>query len=153
MRIKGYIDFKTTHEDWSVYKLKDGSILKARFILIKVLDEGEYDERGNPIYGINSINAVGVLVPEKLRGEPSKERYSRSELEESIVEEDMEFDRIKEGWNTYELENGAKISVKLVLVSVSRTNKFDSMGEPIYIFNVQPLMKGKIPKELRKKVE
>lgn len=151
MRIKGYIDFKATHEDWSEYKLKDGGILRARFILIKVFDEGEYDEHGNPVYGINSINAVGVLVPEKLRGNPSKEKYDRSELEKSIVEEDMEFEKIKEGWNTYELENGAKISIKLVLVSVSRTNKFDSKGEPIYIFNIQPLMKGKIPEELKKK--
>jgi hypothetical protein len=153
LRVKGYIDFKATHEDWSEYKLADGTILKARFVLIKVVDEGEYDEHGNPVYGINSINAVGVLVPEKLRGEPSETKYSRSELEASIVDEDIEFEKIKEGWNTYELENGAKISVKLVLVSVSRTNKFDSRGEPIYIFNIQPLMKGKIPEKLKKKVE
>lgn len=153
MKIKGYIGFKATHEDWSEYKLEDGAILKARFVLIKVLDATEYDEQGNPIYDVNSTNAVGVFVPEKLRGNPSKERYSRNELEESIVKEDMEFERIKEGWNTYELENGAKISVKLILAAVSRTNKFDSRGEPIYIFNIQPLIKGKIPKELKKKTE
>lgn len=153
MKIEGYIGFKAKHEDWSEYKLEDGTILKARFVLIKVLDTEEYDEQGNPVYDVNSINAVGVLVPEKLREKPSKERYSRKELEESIVKEDMEFERIKEGWNTYELENGAKISVKLVLAAVSRTNKFDSRGEPIYIFNIQPLVKGKIPKELKKKTE
>ena len=152
MRIKGYIDFKATHEDWSEYKLEDGAIFRARFVLIKVLDTGQYDEWGNPIYDINSTNAVGVLVPENLRGEPSKKKYSLTELEESIVKEDMKFETIKEGWNTYELENGVKISVKLVLVSISRTNKFDSRGEPIYIYNVQPIIKVKIPKELKKKI-
>ena len=149
-KLKRYIAFKATHEDWSEYKLHDGAILRARFILIKVLDEGERDEDGRPVYGINSTNAVGVLVPEKLREKPSREKYSKSELEKSIVEEDMEFERIKEGWNTYELENGAKISIKLVLASVSRTNKVDSRGEPIYLYNVQPIMKAKIPDELKK---
>ncbi len=153
MVIERYIDFETKHEDWSEYKLKDGSILKARFVLIKVLDEGTYDERGNPVYSVNSTNAVGILAPEKLRGKPTEEKYSPDELEESIVEEDMEFDRVKEGWNTYELKNGVKASVKLVLASVSRTAKFDARGEPIYIFNVQPLIKVRIPRELRKKTK
>lgn len=148
---KGYIDFRAKHEDWSEYELNDKTILKARFVLIRVFDEGKYDELGFPMYELNSINAVGVLVPENLRGEPTKEKYSREELDESIVEEDMNFDKIKEGWNTYELENKTKLSVKLVLASVSRTSKFDSRGEPIYIFNLQPIMKGKVPDELKRK--
>jgi hypothetical protein len=153
LTIKAYINFKATHEDWSEYKLEDGEILRGRFVLIKVLDEGLYDEHGTPVYGINSTNAVGILVPEKLRGEPSEKIYDRTELEKSTVKEDVKFEIIKEGWNTYELENGAKISIKLVLASISRTDKFDSKGEPIYIFNMQPVMKGKIPDELRKKEE
>ncbi len=50
MEVKRYIDFKVIHENWSEYKLEDESILKARFILIKILDERGYDEHGNPIY-------------------------------------------------------------------------------------------------------
>lgn len=150
---KKYVNFKTRHEDSSVYKISDGTILKARFILIKVLDEGIYDEIGNPVYGINSNNVVSIFIPDNLWGNPSKQLYSRKELEDTIIEEDMAFDKIKEGWNTYELDNGAIISIKLVLASISRTNKFNQKGEPIYLYNVQLITKSKMPDKLRKKPE
>lgn len=151
MSIKGYINFKATHEDWSEYKLKDGAILKARFILNKLLATGNYDVRDHPQYDINSTYAVGILVPEKLRGNPSQEKPSLDELERSIVEDNIAFEVVKEGWNTYELENGAKLSVKLTLTYISRTNKLDSRGEPIYLYRLQPVTKGEILPDLKPK--
>ena len=41
--------------------------------------------------------------------------------------------------------------MKLALVKVSRTSKFDSNGEPIYLVNTQPIIKANLPKHLREK--
>jgi hypothetical protein len=55
------------------------------------------------------------------------------ELQASIVNEDVRYTTIAEEWNEYLAEDGTKIRVKLTVVKVSRTNKRDVDGEPIYL--------------------
>lgn len=139
------IDFEIIKEPWNIYKSKDGSTLKIRFVLIKVIKEG-IDETGNPIYGINSSNVVGVIAPKNLKGTPSPP-YTPKELASSIVEDDIAFDTVSEDWNVYKLKDGVTLNIKLVLVKVSRTNKFDSRGDPIYLVNSQPIVKPTLLKK------
>ena len=66
------IDFESLKEDWSIYKLKDGTTLKVKLVLVRVIrTKGSYDPIGNPIYAIMSTNVVrAVDVPEGLRRKP-----------------------------------------------------------------------------------
>ncbi|AQQ75458.1 hypothetical protein JdFRA1000001_25 [uncultured archaeal virus] len=143
MTIRRYVNFKIKKEEWGEYNLKDNTVLKTRFILVKIIDDGRRDEFGRPIYSIGSQIINAVFVPKELLGEPSEQIYTPSELEQSIIEDDIAFEEIKEGVSIYELEDGYILEVKQILVSVARTNKYDLRGEPIYLINTQPIFKLK----------
>jgi hypothetical protein len=66
------VDFEVVKEDWNIYKLKDGTTLKIKLILVGVLrSNNQYDPLGNPIYAVNSTNVVRVIdVPKELKRKP-----------------------------------------------------------------------------------
>ena len=135
------VEVVSSKEDWSKYKLEDGTILKIRFILIKALRETNLDQFGNPVYHLNSQNIVGMVPLKSSFGTPSP-HITQEELSSSISHEDMKFEAIQEPWNDYELADGTKVRVKLVLSMVSKTDKYESHGEPVYLVNSQPIIKG-----------
>lgn len=53
-----------------------------------------------------------------------------------------------EEWNEYIAEDGASIRVKLVVVKVSRTDKTDRDGEPIYLVQTSVLPQILPPKKV-----
>jgi len=62
------VEFDTVKEEWNEYKLKDGSTLKIKLVLVKVGRSDNYDQFGNPIYVANSQNIVKVCdVPKNLK--------------------------------------------------------------------------------------
>lgn len=146
-----HIDFKTNREDWNLYSLEENVLLKLKLVLIKVILV-DIDEAGNPVYDSNYQVVIGIVPPAELLGEPSDREYKKIEILESIVKDDVKVEKtIREDWNEYELEDGAKLSIKLVLTKASKTKLFDKRGEPIYYIYHQVIMKGSIPKELRHK--
>jgi len=130
------VEFRTINEGWSMYELADGSVLRGRIIVLKIMKLGPHE------YGFKASSVFAVDPPEKLKGPPSGERFSPEELEKSIVEEDIEFKTIKEEWNVFKV-NDEMLFVKLVISKVSRTDKYDGDGDPIYLINSQPIIKIK----------
>lgn len=130
-------------EDWSSYKLEDDTILKLKRVLIKVIGAKETDKIGKPVHHVQTYNVMGILVPDNLMGTPTKREYTLKELFDSIVADDMKFEIIKESWDEYRLKDGSTLEIKPTLVKVSRTDKFDERGEPIYLVNSEPLIKEK----------
>ena len=62
------IDVNQSHEKWNEYLLEDGTVLKMKIVLKKVLRiDGEYDAEGNPIYVMQSQNVTSVNSPKELR--------------------------------------------------------------------------------------
>lgn len=137
----GFVNYKILRENWNGYKLKDGSIILVKYVLVKlrIVEENEAAMRMD----FNSNNVIGVLAHPNLLGEPGDREYEIDELDESVIDEDIDFSAIDESWNEYELEDGKKLSLKLVLTMASRTDKYDSHGEPIYITQTQLLSKIK----------
>ncbi len=53
------INFEPIKEDWNLYKLEDGRILKVKLVLVKVYKTNEKDPlTGEPIYVVTSTNIV-----------------------------------------------------------------------------------------------
>jgi hypothetical protein len=70
------IDFEEEKEHWNVYKLKDGTILKVKLILIGVRRLKKYNPDGTPIYIINSQNVVrAVNIPKELLAKPREPTF------------------------------------------------------------------------------
>jgi len=147
-----YVDFDVIEEDWNFYEVEDGTIIKAKLVLIKIVRE-DIDNVGNPIYGLNTQKIFGVIPPKELMGPPSERSYTPEEVVNSIVEEDLEFRVIKENWNEYKLKDGTKLNIKLVITTIARTDLYDQRGEPIYSIQSQILVKAVVPRELRKKLQ
>lgn len=57
-----------SQEYWNKYVLDDGSELKIKLVIKKVLRvDGQYDPEGNPLYFVQSTNILTVKSPEELR--------------------------------------------------------------------------------------
>lgn len=62
------VDFEEVEEHWNVYKLKDGTTLKVKLVLIGVKRLKKYNPDGTPIYIINAQNIVRAInIPKELR--------------------------------------------------------------------------------------
>lgn len=158
-----YVDFEVGQEKWSKYKLEDDTILKCKFVLINVTTEKSLDkmieeakrkrEKGVKIpFGIQGRNVIGVETPERLRGEPSG-KYTPEELRSSIVKEDMNFEILEEHWNDYKLKNDMQLRIRNSTISVSRTSKFNSRGDPVYLVDSTADVKIKVPKIAKGKLK
>jgi len=150
-----YIDFKVEREDWNVYKLEDGTILKLKFILLKVIRE-KIDKEGRPIYSVQSSIVSTVFPPSNLLGMPDTRRYSIKELETAVIKPDMKFEALKEDYSSKyilkETVGELRLEVKPVLIAVARTKKYDERGEPIYLIRHTSILKTSpypLPKHIR----
>ncbi|MGD0496151.1 MAG: hypothetical protein ABSB28_08940 [Candidatus Bathyarchaeia archaeon] len=149
IRIGEYLGFKSSKEDWNLYKLEDDVLLKMKLVLIKVILR-EIDENGNPGYETNHQVVIGIIPPLIALGKPADRIYSPKEIMDSITINDVKIaEVIHEDWNEYLLDDTARLSIKLVLTQVSKTNLFDQKGEPIYNIQHQTILKGNVPLDLR----
>ena len=61
-------DFVILKEDWSRYRIDDGSIMKIRVAVIEIYRSIQTSNTGYPELQYFSQNLVSVIVPEKLKG-------------------------------------------------------------------------------------
>jgi len=138
-----YLEFETVREDWNEYMIEDGTLLRIKFVMIKILRRkipGGYDFR------FNSNTVIGIHSPE-IR-EPANGRYTPEELSKSIVKTDMNYKSLKEIWNRYIIKkDNSEIMVKIVITNIIKTNKYDEYGDPIYQIQTQPIFKMNPPKK------
>lgn len=126
------IDYEVEKEDWNVYELSDGSILRLRSVLIKLAAP-----KGSPVNppvmagGFQTLQAV--KAHQRMKGPPAKSQYSIQELEK-MRKTDVGFTTTRENWNEYRLSDGTRIRVKLNLGTVHRVEGlYDNFGDPVYL--------------------
>lgn len=61
------IEFETEKENWNTYILEDGTKLKMKSVVAKVLRLEVFKEDGEPIYLVNSSQIVTSDVPDNLK--------------------------------------------------------------------------------------
>ena len=62
------IEVNQCSERWNEYLLEDGSVVKIKLVLKKVLRvDNEYDREGNPIYVLQSTNIPSVKAAKNLK--------------------------------------------------------------------------------------
>lgn len=152
-----FVNFKIKREDWNLYKIEDGSLLRGRVVLSGVLAEDlekiekkiKMEQRPELKLKFRSDRIFAIEAPPELRGPPDFNIYTIEELRRFIINEDLDFETIKETWNLYELENGIILKLRLSPTTIRRTSKFDSGGMPIYL--IDAVVDAKI--QLSKKME
>jgi hypothetical protein len=61
------VSIKEAKENWSEYSLEDGSVVRVRPVVARVLRTEEVDSEGSPIYQVLVANTVFVDVAENLK--------------------------------------------------------------------------------------
>ena len=129
-------DFVVLKEDFSRYLVQDGTILKVKIVVRKILRTLELNPQGYPLtYGIDAMNVVTTIVRPDLRRAPSSEPFDPRKDKG----EEMKFEVQEEKWQEYMTFDGYKILVKPVVLKVIRYNKYNMFGEPIYLASIQQL--------------
>jgi hypothetical protein len=135
VRLIKEFEFKIIKEDWFIYKLKDGSILKVKPVLVKVFETDQVGPDGKKILAFMGQNIVTVRSPENLKGTPTLPLPHPTEALK-LDKEEVEIDEhiYDPQWNIYELENGEKIKTKIVITHVYRIKgKYAETGDPYYV--------------------
>ena len=123
----------------SYYKLNDGTILKALVNVNYVLPDVHQPDG----FSANTSNVISPYVPKEKRKPEAYRPYDHSELENSISDEDVEFEVLRENFSMYDLSNSLVLSLKTILAQVKKTSLIGIGGEPIYIVNMSPVIKIK----------
>jgi len=62
------IDVNQSGEKWNDYLLEDGTAIRMKLVLKKVLRvDGQFDAEGNPLYVMQSTNVTSVSAPDQLK--------------------------------------------------------------------------------------
>jgi len=66
---------------------------------------------------------------------------------------DVDFEEVEEHWNLYQLKDGTKLKVKLILRGVKRlNNKHEPDGTPVYVINTMNVVRTvEVPDSIKAK--
>jgi hypothetical protein len=62
----------------------------------------------------------------------------------------VDFETVREEYNSYKLSDGSMIRMKTVVTNIIRTEEFTPTGEPIYVVNSQNVLVADVPDGLKK---
>ena len=62
----------------------------------------------------------------------------------------VDFETVREEYNSYKLSDGSIIRMKTVVTNIIRTEEFTPTGEPVYIINSQNVLVADVPDQLKK---
>lgn len=128
------VDFDIEKETWNIYELADGSTVRVRTVMIKLLK----NTTATPTqlaYAGAFANLSSVRGPPRTKGIPANKIYSQEELGK-FPKGEVGFSPVLEDWNVYRLKDGTRIKVKLVVSLVQKVKDvYDQFGDPMYIVN------------------
>jgi hypothetical protein len=62
----------------------------------------------------------------------------------------VDFETVREEYNSYKLSDGSMIRMKTVVTNIIRTDESTPNGEPIYVVNSQNVLVADVPDDLKK---
>ena len=136
-------DVQIIREDWNVYRLEDGTILKLRQLATGAVADKPGVRQISLKVGQTAV--IHAIIPlKRMTGEPSKESISQENISKHITRSRLKFRALREPINEYSTSSGLRFTSKLKLQFVSGTDLYDSEGLPIYMFqtnlSVAPLL-------------
>lgn len=135
----GYVTITPRAINPSYYKLNDGTIIRALVQVNSLVP----DPKNPDGFSVNQNNLVIAYVPKEKRNPISFQPYNPAELEQNIVDQDVDFEVLRENFSVYELSNNMVLSVKTVVGQIRKTKFYTKEGEPVYIINTNPIIKVK----------
>ena len=70
--------------------------------------------------------------------------------QEMVDGEEVEFEPLAERWNEYRLSDGHLLKMKMAITKIFRLDKYNDVGEPIYLVSSNTLLSASVRPELMK---
>jgi hypothetical protein len=70
--------------------------------------------------------------------------------QEMVDGEEVEFEPLAERWNEYRLSDGTLLKMKMAITKIFRLDKYNDVGEPIYLVSSNTLLSASVRPELMK---
>ncbi|MCD6562676.1 MAG: hypothetical protein J7K23_02015 [Thermoproteales archaeon] len=127
------VDYEEISEEWNVYRLKDGTILRIKLIVSKFLRTKDKNPvTGYPNYIVAFKNVIDIKSTNRSGPRPPPSP-NLAEIPEELKEEVEVEEIINEKWNQYKVEGKYIYEIKPVIVQVFRIKDYyDPLGYPIY---------------------
>lgn len=120
------IDFEVINEDFTRYQVVDGTLLKIKICVLKILESADRGLGGYPVFGFVTSNMLNATVPARLRAP-----HGDSATTEDSVEE-IEFKLQEDVWQEYKTVDGFIVRIKPVVTKIFKHSAHNAFGEPIY---------------------
>jgi len=129
------LEYRIVREQWNIYTVDDGVVIRARTFLVKLL-KGEGPD-GKPVYNPTSGVVVDVRAPPRKKRSPPPEKPPLPEEVEAAKKTEVSIGSAPdEPWNEYQFDDGSKtynLRIRLVVSGIQRVEGlFDAFGDPIY---------------------
>ena len=138
--IKEEVEVDPINEPWNKYELEDGSRIRSRLIVTKILwPKGSMiKDQAKLEIGVSFQKIVVVFSPSQLKGTPNPNPPGADEVLRSDRKRTLcGITKKSEDWNVYRMADKRGIIKMMNLVSeIYRVdNLFDSTGSPYYLVN------------------
>jgi hypothetical protein len=140
------IEFKIIKEVWNEYELKDGTKIKGRMFLTRIIEDKNSPKPqlkpGEQVIDLRFSFAkhFETFAPKDQLGAPT---IPLPQIDQINQDDLQEVDPIthSEPWNVYEIiKNGTVVKAKLVVSEFFKIkNKFDNLGQPYYLMKNGPV--------------
>lgn len=134
------LSFEPIREAWSIYRTKDGVLVKVRLIPLHFKLAG-MKEDGSAMLALGGNLLFAITAPKTLKGTPTTQVMTNEQIVAAIIERDVAFDTVTEDWNEYRVE-GIKVGVKVIATVIAKTSLFDANGDPIYYVTHQTIVRA-----------
>ena len=122
----------------SFYKLPKDNILVSALTNVSHLVSHITDPNGMSMNASTDVHAFVLKEDRKINYKALDPNFKIE-----TIEEDIEYEVLRENFNVYDLSNGMVMSVKTIISQINKTNGHNQEGEPIYNVNAQPIVKFK----------
>lgn len=131
------VDFHVEKEDYKRYNLKDGTLLKAKVVVRKILAHPQKTPQGYPLsLGLDSVNAISAMVRTSELRPPTGESVNS----QKDVGEEIKFEEIGDTpLQRYMTDDGYTVTVKPIVTKVLKYKKYNVYGEPVYQAIIQAI--------------
>jgi hypothetical protein len=124
-----HIDFSTIREDFSIYEIENGLVLRTKQIVTDIVVETTEDNKKMTRLGTRDVSFVVVTDVNKI-DTTNFEVSSPDNVTEKDQISELKFTRLKEVVNIYETDN-ALLFLTSKVQKIFLTNKKDNVGVPI----------------------
>lgn len=130
--IEEEMDFNIFKLKFNIYELNDGSHLRLCEIPVKIFRTSKnINPNINipvPDYLIMWNTILSALVPPDLKSTPSPELFDPKKDKMNPID----FIPLSEPFNFFDLSNGTRLKVRVLVERVFKAEKYNNLGEPVY---------------------